>query len=79
MRHDSRHRVLSWVATAVGPIVTRVATNDGPRLSQTCPRVGDYIAAECGYRLKVVAITHKVHPRESDGRRTPYVEVELHR
>lgn len=50
-----------------------------PETFVTCPRVGDYIAAECGYRLKVVAITHKVHPRESDGRRTPYVEVELHR
>lgn len=50
-----------------------------PETFVTCPRPGDYVCAEDGYRLKVVAITHKVHPRESDGRRTPYVEVELHR
>ena len=45
----------------------------------TCPRVGDYVAAECGYRLKVVSITHKVHRREFDRHQSPYIEIELHR
>ena len=50
-----------------------------PETFVTCPRVGDYVAAECGYRLKVVAITHCVRPREFDGHQTPYVEIELNR
>ena len=50
-----------------------------PETFVTCPRVGDYVAAECGYRLKVVAVTHCVRSREFDGHQTPYVEVELNR
>jgi hypothetical protein len=45
----------------------------------TCPRVGDYVAADCGYTLKVVAITHKTRRREFDGHQSPYIEVELNR
>ena len=50
-----------------------------PEVFVTCPRVGDYVEADCGYRLKVASITHKTRPREFDGHQSPYIEVELNR
>lgn len=47
----------------------------------TCPRVGDYVQARSGYRLKVVEITHGMRINRSMGHDDfePYIEVELHR
>jgi hypothetical protein len=48
----------------------------------TCPRVGDRVAALCGYTLKVASITHCVRREAMDimrGRLVPYIEVELNR
>ena len=53
-----------------------------PEMFVTCPRVGDYVCADDGYRLKVVAITHKIiRPSYGNNDRYPYpcIEVELHR
>lgn len=47
----------------------------------TCPRVGDYVEAASGYRLKVVCITHSVRNQRFMGEDThvPCIIVELNR
>lgn len=55
-------------------------TKQWPTEFVICPRIGDRVQAECGYRLKVVGITHCTKRDEYNGHRvTPYVEVELSR
>lgn len=46
----------------------------------TCPRVGDLVASECGYRMVVTNITHCIHRVSTglmSGEMKPYIEVEL--
>jgi hypothetical protein len=47
----------------------------------TCPRVGDYVQASEGYRLKVVSIMHTTHKERFMGEDilAPNIEVELNR
>ena len=48
----------------------------------TCPRVGDRVAALCGYTLKVASITHRVRRVATavmEASLVPYIEVELNR
>ena len=47
----------------------------------TCPRVGDYVTASNGTRLKVVMINHTTHLVRFMGQdlREPCIEVELNR
>lgn len=55
-------------------------TKNWPEDFVTCPRVGDYVCSESGYKLKVIAITHKtrLHP-DGGGGHLPCIEVELGR
>jgi hypothetical protein len=69
--------------------VCRVYTDEGrqqtwPTNFVTCPRPGDYVASEAGYRMKVARIIHstrRLTSREANlgelGNRIPCIEVEL--
>jgi hypothetical protein len=45
----------------------------------TCPRVGDYVTSEDGFKLKVLNIIHCTRRHPLEGTRIPHIEVELGR
>lgn len=49
-----------------------------PREMVCVPRVDDRVQADCGMVLRVATITHAMGLTSVDGRREPYVKVELH-